>query len=168
MLKRYDKPLSNHEIANLLKIKELKHARINNLNMVEFDNLKHYETLEELFNGQGHVLGFIDYGNKIGHWVSLLVNPDKSILFFDSLGKKLKNYDKNGYIEQLAKKEGFKIVENKTKFQNDSSNTCGKFAILNIFFNKLGISHDEIIKLWKLIKRSYGNVDNFLLDIFKN
>jgi hypothetical protein len=67
------------------------------------------------------------------HWISIIINNrTKKIIFFDSFGRDpdiLKNNDIKYILNYIKRKTGYKIIINKTVYQEKKSNHCGDYCV---------------------------------------
>lgn len=69
--------------------------------------------------------------NKPGqHWVAIYFDKNKNAIFFDSYGQKAQYYGLNKYLKRHSKS----IIENNKMIQSETSNYCGIYSILFIYF----------------------------------
>ncbi len=158
-----DIPLSNGHIGEM--INDLDNS---GLNMVNMHDIKKNTNIEDIFNNRGHALIFVKYPNQnIGHWVSMVRNKNNEYIFFDSLGKPLKHYNKDA-VECILKNGD--LLQNKKKYQSDESSVCGRYAFLLIGLNKLS-EGKETSKLLKNVlegKPKTMSYDEWILHITKD
>lgn len=94
------------------------------------------------------------------HFVSLIIF-EKKIIFFDSLGEKLKNKSIKKFIKKMKKTK--KFIEFKISLQSPNSSFCGIFALA---FIKAIINKDvNFFENFKLLKNDSNDkiVLNYLL-----
>jgi len=86
-------------------------------------------------------------GEKIGHWVSLLMTKRGEALFFDSMGRQLHDVNIIKYLLPHYKY----IFFNSTKIQHNSSIKCGLFCIA---FTKIVRTKSDYKKFIKLFSKT--------------
>jgi hypothetical protein len=128
--------------------------------IVRYEELVDYDRIEELLpeRRSAIVLFVATEGRASGHWAALM-RSDSHIMFFDSYGlrpdknllfapknlRKGLNQDKPhlSYLLNHALKDGFKVSFNETKYQSDnvSIQTCGRWVVSRISFNKYEVNN---------------------------
>jgi hypothetical protein len=123
--------------------------------IVRYEELAEYDSIEELLpeSRSAIVLFVATEGPSSGHWCAVM-RSDMNIYFFDSYGlrpdknllfaprnlRKGLNQSKPhlSYLLNHALKTGFKISFNEVKYQSDnvSIQTCGRWVVSRISFNK--------------------------------
>ncbi len=145
-----DTPLSNGDIAKMLNI--------NVSDIIPYANLSLYNSISDLLpNTYSFKIILLREKENRGHWVVLIRQKNK-YYYFNSYGEK---YDMDmNTISRLARKilgqdepkiqnllGGKKIDYNKIKFQNNISNTCGRYCVYMVqkcIYDK--IPFDKVIK----------------------
>ena len=166
-LTKLDVPLSGKEVIEMMKEIEKKH---NDSSLMLDTDIRPDMTPEDIFNGKGSVILFHSWGKNepVGHFVSLHRFHDKKgagyakdglVYYFDSFGKKMYN----PAIPEVLLKQYPQVLYNDVKFQKDESNACGRHCIAVSAFNKMGMDPFQIEEVLK----SIGDVDNFVVDIFR-
>ena len=145
-----DRPLSNVEIAKLLNISVG--------DIIPYANLSLYKNIRDLLpNPYSFKIILLREQTQKGHWVVLIRQKNK-YFYFNSYGDKY-DIDLNA-ISRLARKilgqdepkiqqllGGASMGYNKVEFQNDTSNTCGRYVIYIVrqcIYNK--IPFNKVIK----------------------
>jgi hypothetical protein len=127
-----DTPLSNGDIAKMLNI--------NVSDIIPYANLSLYKSILDLLpNPYSFKIILLQESIGKGHWTCLLRQKNK-YYYFNSYGEKY-DIDLNS-ISRLARKilgqdepkiqnllGGRKMDYNKIKFQNGTSNTCGRYVV---------------------------------------
>ena len=91
-----------------------------------------------------------------GHWVAVTMTPhNKTLYYFDSYGKPIDHYLKDGYTHYLsnlidhAMQQNLikRVITNTKKLQSEKDGiaSCGRYAALRLIFRSL--SNDEFIAL---------------------
>lgn len=160
-----DKPLSNVDLDKFISEVEK-----NGLNMYQLRNLKPNTHIEEVMGDSGHVVFFYDNkGTNIGHWITMLRNRDGQYYFIDSYGDSPDYYNKN-IMKMLRnnKKNGVKSLSiNKCLLQDgEGSMTCGRYSIIFVSLNKMGMKPDDMVEFLKKGGKEYGSVDKFVVSLF--
>ncbi len=94
-------------------------------------------------------------------------NKNNEYIYFDSLGKPLKHYNKEA-LECILKNGN--LFQNKKKYQSDTSSVCGRYAFLLIGLNKLSRGKDTNKLLKKVLEGKPKNMsyDEWILHITKD
>lgn len=153
-----NKPLSNNDIAHM--IRKLDGEQ---LNMMKFDDITPSTTIEDIFDGRGHVLFFQKHKNSnVGHWTSLVRNNNNQYVFFDSFGRPISYFNK-----YLAKILNGTIYNNMKKYQNDKSSVCGRYAYMLIALNKLSNGQNTQKYMTELLKNKPKKLsfDEFIIKL---
>ena len=160
--------------------------------ILEYDWLENYETIDDLLpNERDYCMILYERENHVGHWICLMKNKQK-IMHFDSFGLKpdanLKWINKQKrkelncltpYLSQLytGRRVGtttprqplhtrYKIHWNKTKYQSDDANTCGRWCVLRILYflaqDNNGSGFNNWVQKWKSKGQTY---DEFVLSV---
>ena len=151
-----DEPLNGYQIEQLMNDMNER------LNIMTDTDIKPNWTIEDIFKGRGHVFLFHRWPNQeIGHWVCMVRNKEKNqVYYFDSFGKR----PYNKAIESVCLKAGYQFLFNDVSFQPESSNACGKYCLLVIALNKMGLSPCQI----EQFLRSHGkDLNKFILRTVK-
>lgn len=159
--------------------------------ILKYSELKNYNNITELLphDKSYAIILYLD-SPSTGHWVAIMrykKNNKNYIEFFDSYGlpidnqksfvdKKTRqklNVDRN-YMKELmnqALKDGFTVVYNPIKYQNDDFNdinTCGRFVIYRILKMLDGMDGDQFLKHMKTLKNKYKiNSDTIVTSIIR-
>ncbi len=150
LLKIIETPLSSFTIEKVFN---------GRANIVMLSDVNNMSSLDHLFGKFNHVILFIsiDAPNN-GHWISLLKNGD-TIIYMDSLGFKpleildmmkargLPVFGQTHNLLKIIKASNYKFVYNTHQYQhnNDSVQTCGRYAILFVALNQIFILHNRKI-----------------------
>lgn len=158
-----DKPLSNHDLERLMQ------EMGERANIIENKNIKASDNIEDIFNGKGHAILFIEYPDqKIGHWVIMVrhhlsnnngYSKNGQIYYFDSFGEKPKN--KN--IEKVVLKSYPELLYNDKTFQPEDSNACGRHCLMVASLNKLGYDPHQIEDILLKTFKKKGELDKFVI-----
>lgn len=152
-----DEPLNGYQVQQLMNDMNER------LNMVDDATVRPSMTIEQLFKGRGHVFFWHGWGKgqTVGHFTCLVRNKaENQVYYFDSFG--VRPYNKA--IETVCLKAGYQFLFNDVAFQPDDSNACGKYCLLVIALNKMGLSPCQI----ELFMKSYGGkINDFVLKTVK-
>lgn len=95
--------------------------------------------------------------------MAIFARNRRMAFYFDSYGEK-----PDDYLEDYLKSNFSIINYNKIKLQNIFSSTCGMYVILFIYFSSLGLSPENIIKLFYSAPDSDQYVKNLFNELFNN
>jgi len=160
-----DIALSNKDLD--LFIKEVEK---NGLNMVEIKNLTPNTHINDIFDNGGHcILFYENKGQSVGHWLTLLRNPEGKVYFLDSYGMDCDYYDP--VIKKCIKnnkKNGVKsFYINTQKLQDEpNSMTCGRYGIIFTSLNKAGMNPEDMVEFLKQGGKEKGSVDKYVISLF--
>jgi hypothetical protein len=146
------KSLSNFELAKKLKIPMSK--------IINYSLLRDYDSIDDLLGENDFRILLLEDKENSGHWTCILKLPE-GLCYFNSYGEQ---YDKDlSIIPRMVKKilgedkpeitrllGGQPCNYNKTKFQSDTSENCGRFVMWIIYkciMNNFGF--DEALDLLK-------------------
>jgi hypothetical protein len=137
-------PLGSHCMLDITR---------NNVSILTYKDLEHYNHLDELLYPFGAVIILFQVEVDFGHWVSLTL--DNGVLtYFDSYGFQMDTElqfatynlrQHNGvptpHLSVLVEKSGYPLVQNKIEFQKKLKdvNTCGRYAALWVRLRHLGL-----------------------------
>jgi len=135
-----DRPLSDNQL--ILLCNEMKERA----NIVIADK---EITFNESFKNSGHVIFWVPNGKQdVGHWVCAVRKPNNTCFFFDSFGRSPYHWH---YLKKMFENSKLRYVEyNKTKFQFNNSNVCGKYCLVVIALNKMGLTYKQIEDFFSL------------------
>lgn len=155
-----NEPLSNVDINKAIKQFEKKGANI----FLDKD-IKENTPLEKIFNNRGHCILFHQYPDQeVGHWWTLLRDPNKTVFVIDSFGENPNKYNKN--LLKCLKNNGIKnVIINKQKWQGEKSAVCGRYGLLLTTLHKLNLPIDEMYTFMNNGKKKYGSFDKFVLHL---
>jgi len=149
-------------------------------NIVTMASISKMTSLEQVFKKSDHVVLFVSVnGPSDGHWQTMYKNINDELIFFDSYGMQpcalIKNLAKAGHqtygqnlnlLSLIAKSQYYpsKCAYNSVKYQSDnaSSETCGRYVILNLLLLKIYNSNKQIYnstefgKVMTNLKKQYG------------
>lgn len=156
-----DYPLSNLDLN-----KYIKECVKSGVNIYQMKELTPKTNIEDIFNGGGHCIFFYENaGSNIGHWITMLRDPEKNIYFMDSYGMPPEYYNKN--LKQCLKNAGAKsLYINKQKLQGDRSMTCGRYGIVFTCLHKAKMHPTDMIDFLKEGAKKYGSVDKYIVKLF--
>lgn len=121
-------------------------------NVVIYDQIYKYKTVDELLGPYGAVFILYLFKPKYGHWCCLIKRTPKIIEFFDSYGGppdevldhipkdfKKKSHQDYCYLSRLLWQSPYSIEYNDYNFQKHGANikTCGRFAALRVMLKHL-------------------------------
>lgn len=156
-----DEPLNGHQLSELMS--EMNER----LNIMVDRDVKSNTTIEEIFSNRGNVVFYHPWINRdgseqdVGHWVCMVRNKDMNqAYYFDSFGKR----PYNKAIEQVCIRAGYQFLFNNIVFQPDESSACGKYCLLVIALNKMGLNPCQI----EAFMKSHGKkINEFVLRTVK-
>ena len=153
-------------IADPIDDREIKHEN-KEIRIISYNELEKYSTIDELLpDSKEHLMLLYQTDSESsGHWTCLVRNDD-NIYYFDSYGKPIDEpmkWDTNKvmktpHLTNIIENsdERFKVYENTKQYQKQSFgiNTCGRFCISFIEFNKnFGFDLDSYYLAMKLLKK---------------
>lgn len=150
-----DFPMSGKQVVDMLKEVEKRP------HLIDDRQIKPNSRIEDIFDGNGAVIVFHDWGGKVGHWYAIVRNFDDVVYFFDSLGEHPDRYNTN--IKKAILNSGKRLFYNDVKFQKDDSSCCGRHALLVCALNKMGMKPKEIESAFK----SLENPDEFVINMIR-
>jgi len=134
--------LSNFDLAKYL----------DNPHIVKYSEIKNYNSIDALFDGNMYIIVLIESSKNHGHWTCLL-RYDNCIEIFDSYGGSIdhelkfisqkmrdKLGEKNKSLSDLLNKSKFKIITNNYKFQSEIEgiDTCGRWILARLLMFECG------------------------------
>jgi len=155
-----------------LEFNEMKAICLGDVSIIEFTNLAHYTSWQDLFIESKNVIIYWEVeSNNIGHYTALIYRAESSTIeFFDSYGLNMDNVYKfatyayrstrgdNSLKDLLlsASEQKIRIITNSYVFQHESThiNTCGRHSALRLRFSDLPLN-----KYVELIKTSNMDAD---------
>lgn len=154
-----DTPLSNFDLHKFIQQFETKGA-----NIVADKDITPKTPIENIFQNRGHCILFHKYPNQnVGHWYTLLRDPNKNIFFVDSFGKDPKYYCKN--LLPCLKNNGInEVIINKQKMQQDNS-ICGRYGVVLCCLHKLNLTVPQIYDFLEAGKKKHKSYDRFILNL---
>ena len=147
------KPISNYEILKMI-----------DTNIINYDDLKNYSRLDDLFKNDSVVLLIPPpKGSQCGHWVCLVRLPkNNSVFYHDSYGRKpdpdMYLDGRYPYLSKLLYESPYNLFYNEYDYQADSMSTCGRHCVVFILMMKAGESLENYHKLMK----SFRNDDELV------
>ena len=145
-----DTALSNYDLSHLMSEVDNGTAHI-----IDDTQITSKTDIKQLFGTHDYVILFHKWPKKrIGHWV-VLTKSGRNLFYFDSLGDMY-----SPVLIDLCKKQGYNLFVNDIQFQPDNTNMCGRWALLSIASNRLGLSPYQFIEI---LKREKRNVNKFLV-----
>jgi len=167
-MKPLDVIIENYEKV-LLSATDILRLTDNQVNIVVYNELVNYKTIDEVFDGkQGIILLYQGENKNTGHWTLIYFTNRKTLYFFDSYGFQLdteipwspflkkQGYGKNPPLTALIKNSPYKLLQNKTKYQdlnNNKINTCGRWCITRFNYRHLT---DKDFKTFMLGNKHYN------------
>jgi hypothetical protein len=151
-----DEPLNGYELQ------ELMNDMNERLNLMIDTDITPDMNIEDIFKGKGNIVLFHPWeGQDVGHWVCMIRNKKlNKVYYFDSFGDM--PYNKN--IKKVILKSHPELLVNDVSFQPESSNACGKYCLMVISLNKMGLSPEQI----ELFLKSHGKkLNDFILKTVK-
>lgn len=141
---------------NILKLesialsnKDILHLTNNKCNVMSYDDLLNYKTLDEALGPFGALCVLYEFGYRYGHWVAVIKVNDNLIEFFDPLSSKpdrewkfiSDEYKKKPYLSYLMKESPYNLSYNQYKFQKNKKgiNTCGRHCALRIILKNYSL-----------------------------
>lgn len=167
LLKKLEKhALDGDEIIKMAKRKDIVY--------VYYDDLPKNTTTQQFFGkNKMKALLYTVKGQNIGHWI-LLGKKANGIYYFDPLGNKPESdIELSGENSKALSSifKGMKVRYNKTKFQSEKSNTCGRHVAVrakmfemddneykNFILNHHNINADDVVSLMTFMSTHPGNV----------
>jgi hypothetical protein len=158
-------PLTNYQVADKLN------THISNI--IPYSDLKNYKNISQLLpNNDSFKILLLEEKENRGHFVAIFKNNNQ-YCYFNSYGKK---YDTDlNVISDFARRilgqdkqeirrllNGKNMIYNKYCFQNDTSETCGRFCIWII--RKCCYDNIPYSKVLDILKRDGSpNYDKYIL-----
>lgn len=156
--KDIDIPLSGQQIIDLFKDMN------DRPNLAPLDDVKIFDNPEKFFKNSGHCVFFAKNKNSsIGHWIGC-IRKGKDYYFADSLGESPNKYNPN--FAKMILKNGGKLYFNDKQIQKDTSNSCGRHAILACIINKIQPTIPLVDATLKVFDKKF-NMDDFVLKNIK-
>ena len=145
------------------------HLTENKCNVMPYDELLNYKTLDEALGEYGALCVLYETSQNFGHWVAVIKNNDL-IEFFDPLSSKpdrewkfiIAEYRKKPYLSHLMRESPYKLSYNEYKFQKNKRgiNTCGRHCAMRI------ILKDYTLEQYKQIMTNKKYDPDFLVTLF--
>lgn len=115
---------------------------IPNVNIVKYNDLAKYNSIDEVLQGKPTVILFELTENNTGHWICLFKNGD-TVYFFDSYGKPIESQKKHmskqffrsaNYLSKMLKQSPYKVDYNAQPYQevNPEVASCGRHCIVRL------------------------------------
>ena len=152
-----DKPLSDADIKRRLPVPVIKYSDLRKLNTLPDACVI---LLEWSKSGIGHWVTIFHIGNEIYYFNSFGEKYDQDLNCLSRSARIILGESGNEIARLL---NGVPCEWNKTKYQSDTSNTCGRHCINRIRNNRLG-SGAYLRKMNKL-KKIFGSYDNAILEL---
>jgi hypothetical protein len=143
--------------------KEIKKLLGNETNILRYEELANYESIEQVLGKWANAVILYPTGREIGHWVGVLYTWDdkgKGIIieFFDPYGispdreGRVTGYRTPHLLSKLLQKANFPVHYNQYKFQeiDDDVATCGRHVVNRIRNQHLPLK--DYTRLFKLKK----------------
>ena len=99
--------------------------------------------LDKIFQNRYSIILFLpnpDPNDEVGHFVLITHLDNENLEYFDSFGN-----NPQVQVEELARRNGMKVVKSSVKLQNEKSFICGKYCILRL--RSLPTPLNEFIKI---------------------
>lgn len=117
-------------------------SMIPNVNIVKYNDLANYNSIDEVLKGKPTVILFELTEARSGHWVALFKTGD-TVYFFDSYGKRIEDQKKHmnkqflkssNYLSTMLKQSPYKVDYNATKYQELSPevSSCGRHVVCRL------------------------------------
>jgi hypothetical protein len=123
----------------------------NTCDITPYSIIKQYRNVDEMLGNYKQTIILYEYEPRSGHWVVLYRNNKNKLCFYDSLGNKVDELNKdinkfrsnmgiplvNNDLKNLI---GFeKVINNTTEIQEDSEevNTCGCYCVSRLLLKQL-------------------------------
>jgi hypothetical protein len=123
----------------------------NTCDITPYSRIKQYRNVDEMLGNYKQTIILYEYEPRSGHWVVLYRNNKNKLCFYDSLGNKVDELNKdinkfrsnmgiplvNNDLKNLI---GFeKVINNTTEIQEDSEevNTCGCYCVARLLLKQL-------------------------------
>ena len=132
----------------------------NKVNIIPYNELKNYNSIDEVLSPYGQAVILYLTDNSYGHWTAL-IDQGSHIEFFDSyqskpdhefdhINKKERksfNYKGVPYLSKLLQKSGRAIEYNQQPMQKlgDGVNTCGRHCVVRILLKDIPLSDYQAI-----------------------
>lgn len=113
-----------------------------NANVLLYEDLQKYNSIDDAFEGKPALVLLFQNTKFSGHWVTLYKIKSNTLYYFDSYGFSMDSeisFSKylisigiktHPTLTYLIQKSGYKIIQNKIRFQtlSNNSNTCGRWC----------------------------------------
>ena len=111
--------------------------------VVHVDSLRERDyNLDAIFQGNFSLVLFLPNPlQEVGHFVLLTQLSEHTLEYFDSYAQPVPEP-----VRELAKANGMRVLTNKTRLQEKTSNTCAKWCIARLF--SLPNSLDRFVSLY--------------------
>jgi len=139
------------QIKEKLNGKQMLEMMNNKCNLVPYSTVKNYRSIDDLLGYYKQAIILYEYEDKSGHWVVMYRSPKGHLCFYDSLGNKLDELNKD--INKYRKGRGLplvnndltnltafqKVINNTYPIQQDKSNvnTCGAYCVARLKLKSL-------------------------------
>jgi len=152
----------------LLTANDILRLTNNEVNILVYEELLIFKSIDDAFNGKTGIVLLFQNTRNSGHWTTLFFTNRKTIYFYDSYGFQLdteipwspflkkQGYGKNPPLTALIKNSPYKLLQNKTKYQdlnNNKINTCGRWCITRFNYRHLT---DKDFKTFMLGNKHYN------------
>lgn len=143
----------------------------NKTKILKYEDLKTYDSLEQIFNPHGCFIMLYQTAENYGHWVTVIDRGNRHLEFYDSYGLKPdEELNMNNeyhlrihggeivpHLSALIRKDNWKVLYNKKKLQKylEDTNTCGRYCALRVRFIKESMDKFNIL----LIKNKHYDPD---------
>jgi len=146
---RQQKPLDQliiNDEAILLTDSDIVNMTHGDANVLVYEDLQKYNTIDDAFEGKPALVLLFQNTRNSGHWVALYKIKPNTMYYYDSyafpmdseiaFSKYLISIGMKTHptLTYLIQKSGYKLVQNKIRFQtlSDSSSTCGRWCVHRI------------------------------------
>lgn len=110
-----------------------------------FDGIYPRDLLVDITSKPNLIICNTDTSDKKGeHWLLFFFNKDKSVDFFDSLGKNIYSYGKE--IVNFAKTYAVSFNESTDRMQPFNSSLCGHYCLFYAYYKCKGYNMKNILK----------------------
>lgn len=149
-----DKVIKDAEVFDLSG-DDILNLTYNKTRIMKYEDLKIYDSLEQILSPYRACVLLYQTGDKFGHWVSLIDRGNRKLEFYDPYGLKpdeelninneyhlrIHGGQITPHLTALIKKEGWKVEYNNQRLQRflKDVNTCGRYCALRIRYRDLSI-----------------------------
>jgi hypothetical protein len=159
-----DNPITGRELFNLIG---------GRANIITYSNLLKIKSLDQLLYPHNAAVVLYEYRRNYGHWVSIIRHKNR-IEFMDSTGcapddildripPDFKNsagiYDR--HLLKLLLSSGLPIEYNEVKFQQQNTNTCGKWVAVRLLCREIPLTRFQ--SLFKDLRKKGVDLDQLII-----